>query len=428
VRARVTAATEPIPDVSGIQRRTLIVISGAQIFSGFGLAAGITVGALLAADVWHNTSLTGVPAVIMTVGAALAALVIGSLSQRKGRRLGLAGGYLAGAVGAAGIVLSVWQGWSPVLLISFLVYGAGSAANLQARFAGADLAPPHRRATAMSAILMATTLGAVLGPVSAKASGTAVASQGLNPLLGPFVVAFAAYALGGLVLAIALRPDPLLVARELHLARAASAAGDANTPRDDAPAPAWRSHVAAAIGIMVIAQAVMVAIMTMTPVHLTQHHHGIGAIGGIIAAHVAAMFLPSPLSGWLVDRFGSLFVAILAGFVLIAAGVVAAVANPGGVVGLTIALVLLGLGWSLAMVSGSAMLTAWAPVAVRPRLQGRSDALTTLAGASGAGMAGVVMGWNGYSSLAWAGAVLAALMIPIAVLVRTRRPATISAS
>ncbi len=426
-----TAATEPIPDVIGIQRRTLIVISGAQIFSGFGLAAGITVGALLAADVWHNTALTGVPAVIMTVGAALAALAIGNLSQRKGRRLGLAGGYLAGAVGAAGIVLSVWQDWSPVLLISFLVYGAGSAANLQARFAGADLAPPHRRATAMSAILMATTLGAVLGPVSAKASGTVVASQGLNPLLGPFVVAFAAYALGGLVLAIALRPDPLLVARKLHLARAASAAsaaGDAHAALDDAPAPAWRSHVAAAIGIMVIAQAVMVAIMTMTPVHLTQHHHGIGAIGGVIAAHVAAMFLPSPLSGWLVDRFGTLFVAIVAGFVLITAGVVAAVANPGGVVGLTIALVLLGLGWSLATVSGSAMLTAWAPVAVRPRLQGRSDALTTLAGASGAGMAGVVMGWNGYSSLAWTGAVLAALMIPIAVLVRTRRPATISAS
>ena len=73
-----------------IQRRTLIVISTAQVFSGFGLAAGITVGALLAASVWDNTALAGVPAVIMTVGASLSALVIAGLSQRKGRRFGLA--------------------------------------------------------------------------------------------------------------------------------------------------------------------------------------------------------------------------------------------------------------------------------------------------------------------------------------------------
>lgn len=416
-----TAPREP-GDIVAIQRRTLIVISTAQVFSGFGLAAGITVGALLAASVWDNTALAGVPAVIMTLGASLSALVIAGLSQRKGRRLGLASGYLAGALGAAGIVLSVWQDWPPVLLVSFLVYGAGSAANLQARFAGADLAPPHRRATAMSAVLMATTLGAVLGPVSAKASGTVVAGWGLDPLLGPFVVALIAYALGSLVLAIALRPDPLVVARELRVSQPVASL------EPDAPAALWRKHVAAAVGIMIIAQAVMVAIMTMTPVHLTQHHHGIGVIGGVIAAHVAAMYLPSPLSGWLVDRFGSVLVAILAGWVLIAAGVVAAVTDPAAVAGVAIALVLLGLGWSLSMISGSAMLTAWAPAALRPRLQGRSDALTTLAGASGAGLAGVVMSWQGYSTLAWVGAVLAALMIPVAVIVRTRSPATMSSS
>jgi MFS family permease len=399
-------------DAARVHRRTLIVVSAAQVFSGFGLAAGITVGALLAARVWDSTALAGIPAVIMTVGASAAALGIAGLSQRGGRRVGLGIGYAVGALGAAGIVLSVWQEWSALLLASFLIYGAGSAANLQARFAGADLAPARRRATAMSIVLMATTFGAVLGPISAAWSGRLVEGWGLEALLGPFVVACAAYALGAVVLAVALRPDPLLVARALREVESASSG--------PGELPAWRSRVAAAIGIMVIAQAVMIAIMTMTPIHMSEHHHSIAAIGAVIAAHVAAMYVPSPLSGWLVDRFGSVVVAVCAGWVLIAAGAVAAIANPAAAAGVTLALVLLGLGWSLAMVSGSAMLTESAPASLRTRLQGRSDALTTLAGASGAGLAGVVVSWQGYPTLAWVGAALAAAMVPMAVLARTR--------
>lgn len=413
---------------TGLQRRTLIVVSAAQVLSGFGLAAGITVGALLAASIWESTAMAGIPAALMTVGASGAALVIAGLSQRHGRRVGLATGYLAGALGAAGVVIAAWQEWPAVLLICFVIYGAGSAANLQARFTGADLAPAHRRATAMSIVLMATTVGAVLGPVSAAWSGRIAVEWGLDALLGPFLVALAAYALGSAVLTVFLRPDPLLTARAIAAAEHEEAVAQGTVPVAPVDGDNWRMHVAAAIGIMVIAQGVMVAIMTMTPVHLTHHHHAIGAIGAVIAWHVAAMYVPSPLSGWLVDRWGSLPVAVLAGVVLVGAGMVAAVADPGSTGGITVGLILLGLGWSLAMVSGSAMLTAWAPLAQRPRIQGRSDALTTLAGATGAGMAGLIMNLEGYAVLSFGGAALAALMIPLAVTVRMRRPATINAS
>jgi len=398
-----------------VHRRTLWVVSIAQVFSGFGLAAGITVGALLAASVWDNTALAGVPAVIMTVGASAAALVIAGISQRSGRRAGLAVGYGAGAIGAAGIVVGAWHELPALMLVSFLVYGAGSAANLQARFAGADLAPASSRARAMSTVLMATTLGAVLGPLSSSWSGEVVGGWGLPALLGPFVVACVAYALGATVLAVALRPDPLLTARAIRSAETST------NGEDRVEASGWRGRVAAAIAIMVIAQGVMVGIMTMTPIHLQDHHHAIGAIGVVIAAHVAAMYLPSPLSGWLVDRYGSVFVAMCAGIVLILSGTIAAVADPESLSGSVVSLVLLGLGWSLAMVAGSALLTEWAPVHLRTRLQGRSDALTTLAGASGAGIAGVVMSWQGYATLSWIATVLAAAMIPVAVLMRTSR-------
>ncbi|MDN4476288.1 MFS transporter [Demequina sp. SYSU T00192] len=405
--------------VADLQRRILIVVSAAQVLSGFGLVAGITVGALLAAELWDSAAAAGLPAVLMTAGAAGAALLIARISDSRGRRVGLASGYAAGAIGAWGVIAAAVAELPALVLASFLVYGAGLAANLQARFAAADLAPVHRRATAMSIVLMATTAGAVLGPVSAEWSGSLAAGWGLEPLLGPFVVAGVACMLAAAVLVALLRPDPLLTARARGVdVPAASSEGEPDVP--------WRVPVAGGIGVMVIGQGVMVAIMTMTPVHLTEHEHGLDAVGAAIAWHVAAMYLPSPLSGWLVDRYGPARVAALSGVVLVAAGALAA-SSGAALGGISAALVLLGLGWSLAMVAGSAVLATRVPPRLRPRLQGRADALTTLAGASGAGLAGVVAAGAGYATLAWGGAAIALLALPLALVVRVRA-GTMSAS
>ena len=91
------------------QKRTLAVLVIAQVFSGAGLAAGITVGALLAQDMLGATSLAGLPSALFTIGSAAAAVSVGRISHRAGRRAGLALGYLTGAVGSLGVVLAaVW--------------------------------------------------------------------------------------------------------------------------------------------------------------------------------------------------------------------------------------------------------------------------------------------------------------------------------
>lgn len=138
------------------QQRVLAVLLAAQVLSGAGLAAGITVGALLAQDMLGATSAAGLPAALFTIGSALAAVLIARVSGLHGRRGGLAGGYLTGAAGATNNVV--------LLFIALFVYGAGNSTNLQARYAGADLASPQRRGRAVSTVLVATTLGAVLGP------------------------------------------------------------------------------------------------------------------------------------------------------------------------------------------------------------------------------------------------------------------------
>ena len=321
----------------------------AQVLSGAGLAAGVTVGALLAQDMVGATAWTGIPSALLTTGSAGAALAIGSVSNRSGRRPGLAAGYLAGALGSAGVVLAAVLDSVPLLASSLVVYGAGSATNLQARYAGADLASPVRRGRAVSTVLVATTLGAVAGPNLVEPMGSLARALGVPALAGPFLLAGAAYAAAGLVLATLLRPDPLLLARALaHPARAATAG--------EAEISAPRLVVLAGI-VMVATQLVMVSIMTMTPIQMAQNDHPVGATGLVIAVHIAFMYLPAPLAGALVDRLGAARVAGLAAAVLLAAGVVAATVPGESVAGLAAALALLGLGWSLGLVAVTALLT-----------------------------------------------------------------------
>jgi len=435
--ARVTQRREsaiPSPvegaHLAGLQRRTLLVLSLAQVLAGFGLAAGITVGALLAAELWGSTAAAGLPAVLFTLGAAGASIVIARVSSARGRRVGLTVGYVAGALGGLGIVIAATESLPVLLIVAFVIYGAGSAANLQARFAGADLAVPSHRARAMSLVLMATTLGAVLGPLSAQLMGRVAEGWGLDALVGPFVLSAFAYVAGALVLGFYLRPDPLLVARTNDAPAAASGGGPGAQPAGtDAHDTAWRRPVAGGIVVMVGAQLVMIAVMTMTPVQMRLHDHAVGTIGLVIALHVAAMYVPSPLSGYLVDRLGPWWVAGASAAVLGLAGLVSALADPTATATMTVGLVLLGLGWSLGMISGSAIVTAAAPLRVRARVQGRSDALISVAGAGGAGASGVIMAMAGFSALALGCAAAALALGALAVAYgRERKAGTMAAS
>ncbi|GAA4149898.1 MFS transporter [Actinomadura keratinilytica] len=417
--APVSPAAAAAPSPPTAQRRILTVLVFAQILSGAGLAAGITVGALLAQDMLASTDLAGLPSALFTAGSALTAIAVGRISQARGRRRGLAAGYLTGALGSAGVIAAAVAD-NPVLLFAALfVYGAGSATNLQARYAGADLAGPAHRARAVSTVLVATTLGGVIGPNLAAPTGSLADRLGIPPLAGPFLLAGAAYALAALVLSVWLRPDPLLLARDLDLQTA-----PANVPgtADDA-AESHRGTPGLRLGAltMILTQFVMVAIMTMTPVHMDHHGHGTAASGLVIAVHVGAMYLPSPLTGWLVDRYGRIAVVAASGLTLLAAGILAAAAPGDSVALLALALALLGLGWNFGLVSGTAIITDAVPLATRAKTQGMVDVSIAVAGATGGLASGVVVAAAGYTVLALAGGVLSLLLLPaIAAVARSR--------
>ncbi|UNO44405.1 MFS transporter [Streptomyces sp. MST-110588] len=394
----------------------LSVLVIAQVLSGLGLAAGITVGALLAEEMLGSTGLAGVPAALFTGGAALGAVGIGRTCQRWGRRPGLALGYLTAALGSLGVVVAAARGDVPLLFLSLLVYGAGTATNLLARYAGADLASPARRGRAVSTVLFATTFGAVAGPNLVSVTGDLAHSWAVPRLAGPFVLAAVAYAVAAAVLWCLLRPDPLLLARTRAAAQPPPSAPPPPPPEEAPTGRARPRGVVIGATVMILTQLVMIAIMTMTPVHMRAHGHDTHTAGLVIALHVGAMFLPSPLTGLLVDRLGRTRVAAASGVVLLAAGLLAALAPAHSVPALAAALVLLGLGWNFGLVSGTAMVTDSVPLATRAAVQGVVDVGVSVAGATGGMASGLVVAAGGYSVLAIAGGLLAVTLVPLLAL------------
>ncbi|WP_342431540.1 MFS transporter [Neobacillus sp. FSL H8-0543] len=403
-----------------LYRRTLFIVVLSQIFGGAGLAAGVTVGALLAQDMLGTNSFAGVPVALITLGSAGAALFVGRLSQRYGRRMGLSTGFLIGGFAAIGIVIAALINSILLLFATLLIYGAGAATNLQARYAGTDLANSTQRATAVSIALVSTTFGAVAGPNLVDVMGQFALGIGIPALAGPFILAAAAYILAGLVLLVFLRPDPLVVASAIAAMKKSEEGNLTNRTNENELVTNKRGIVVGAT-IMVLTQIVMVAIMTMTPVHMGNHGHGLEDIGLVIGFHIGAMFLPSLVTGILVDKVGRMTIAIASGATLLAAGVLAAFAPADSLLVLIIALSLLGLGWNFGLISGTALIVDSTHPSTRAKTQGSIDVLIALAGASGGALSGIVVANSSYAALSIVGGVLALLLIPVVVWSRSKQ-------
>jgi MFS family permease len=233
------AANGTALDPQRVQRRTVWVLSTAQLLSGIGSGASLSVGSLLAVQLSGSNAWAGSVTTIMTLGAAAAALPLAGLAGRRGRRASLVTGLLAAMAGALLVILSTVTGSFPVLLLAAALLGLGTAANLQARFAAVDLAAPEHRGRSLSIVVWAVTIGAVAGPNLIRPGALVGEALGLPALAGPFVFSAAGLALAALLLLIALRPDPLLLAARLRagglLAAGNGTAGAAGDGGGDGP-------------------------------------------------------------------------------------------------------------------------------------------------------------------------------------------------
>lgn len=387
-----------------LRRRTLLVLTVGQILGGLSVGAALSVGALAANDL-AGAAWSGLAATVSTLGAGILAVPLARLADRNGRRISLTTATLVAGAGALGCVLALSLGSVVLLFVALGLVGAATAAALQSRFAATDLASVSSRGRDLSLVVWSTTIGAVTGPNLAEPGNLLGAAIGLPPLAGVFVFPVVTQLLAALLYLVGLRPDPLLESRRLALDAAATTGTTIAGPGD-------MRLVRLAIITVALSHATMVALMSMTPVHLVHGGATLSVVGFTLSLHVAGMFALSPVFGVLADRLGRVPTIAVGQLLLIAAAVITALGSHQTAV-VMLGLTLLGLGWSASTVAGSALLNDAAPADRRVRVQGRSDLAMNLAGAVGGAVSGPLLAWLSYAGLAWS------LALPIVLVIVT---------
>ncbi|NLP39306.1 MAG: MFS transporter [Corynebacterium pollutisoli] len=365
------------------RRRVLTALMIAQVMAG--LAHGVTysMGALLSADM-AGDAWGGAASTVTTVGAALWAMPLAAIVNRRGRRASLSIGLALGSVGALSALFAAQSGLYPFLLIGFFFLGAAVAMNLQARFAAADAADERHKGRDISLVVWSTTVGAILGPNLFDPTERLGDALGLASFSGAYLVCIAAQWVAILVLQVMLRPEPAPVAA-----------------KGKQPKAKLREHpvVASAIITNAFSHFAMIAIMSMTAVHMHGHGASMTLIGLTVSFHVGGMYGLAPVFGWLADKWGARPTMLLGlGGTFIAAALL--IPWSGNETIVVVSLLLLGLGWSSTLVGSSAVVAAAAPPEQKAGLQGRSDLTMNLTGALGGVIAGPVVSMFGMPVMA----------------------------
>lgn len=405
-------------DLAVVQRHTVRTLVVSQAVGAVGVTIGVATASLLARDISGSETLAGLAQTFQVLGTASAAYVLARVMRRRGRRVGLASGYLVGAAGAVLAVVAGVLDSMPVLLLGAVMLGATTAVNNGSRYAATDLAPEEHRARALSVVVWATTIGAVAGPNLTGVGGGLARAVGIPELTGGFAIGAVVLVLAAGWVSLRLRPDPLLLARE--------AAGLSPETGPEPRGRSWARFVAvvrevpavgAAVVAMASAHAAMVTVMIMTPLHMEHGGAELEVIGFVISIHVLGMFAFSPVVGWAADRFGRAAVLAVGGAVLLVSLALCGSSPEGSSWQIFAGLFLLGLGWSAATVAASTVIADRTPIEARTDVQGTSDMAMSLTAAGGGALAGVIVASLGYSALALVAALLAGAVVVAAGLV-----------
>jgi MFS family permease len=383
-------------ELAGIRRRTTWLLFGSQVFGSGATTAALTVATILASQMLGGSTWAGVPNSVRTLGAALVSVPLSAYMARAGRRRGLVLGYLVGALGGGLSAMSAVLMSYPLLLAGSAVFGAGYTANMLSRYAAADVTEASRRGKAISFVVWGGTIGAVVGPSVIGPAGQWAEAAGLPPIAGAFLVGVATFGIASALIFALLRPDPLHVSRLLADRDAAR--------RETAPPRPNRDllrlpGVQAGLVALMASHAVMIGIMTMTPVYMHDHGHSLQVVGLVISAHVTGMYVFSPLTGWLADRIGRPAVIRLSALTFIVAALLDSLTPPDQGALIALGMFLIGLGWNLGFVAGSALLTDSVAFAERPRIQGVADMCMGVAAAIGSLASGPILETHGYPTL-----------------------------
>ena len=332
--------------------RNVYVLAVAQAFSAAGMMTVFLLGAIVGSELAPMPELATLPVSLTVVGLAATAIPAALLMERIGRRTAFVASSLVAALAALAVAWAIVQASFALLCAATLVLGANLAFQQQQRFAAAESVPPARVSQAVSIVMIGTLAAAAVGPQIALALRDLVPG---HEYAGSFVGVAALCIAAALVLT---RCDPGLPAPR------SAGSGEGRPIGAVVRQPMFLVSVAAAV----VSYAVMSFIMTATPISMHVHdHHSDTDTAWVIQSHLLAMYGPSLFSGRLIGRIG-VRAGMTAGLTLMFACV--AIASAGhDLMHYWWGLVLLGVGWNLLFVAGTALLTTTYQPAERFRAQ-----------------------------------------------------------
>lgn len=391
--------------------RLLYVLFTAQsMFSASQIAVG-TLTAIVATRLSGSEAGAGLPSSTLTFAQALSAFPMALLMARYGRRLGLTLGYALATLGGVFGVLAILQGSFPLMLLSAALQGVGRAGGDQGRFVAGEIFPHDERARMIGRLVFAGTIGAVAGPILVSPTGRLMESLGTDADIGPWAALVLLGGLAALIIFSLLRPDPSVIAASISQHETRQEVHADGVPREARSLLTllMLPKVQLAILAVLISQTVMVVLMVMTPLHMDHHSYGRDTISMVIALHTLGMFGLSPVTGYLIDRFGRIPMLFSGALVLAASALIAPVAANEFM--LAFALFLLGLGWNFGFVSGSSLLSDALQGEERSRVQGVNDSIVFFGAGLGSIGAGLLFASGGYVAVSIAGLVLIAVLV-----------------
>ena len=365
-----------------MNKKNLIILVICQLISATGSIVFVTLTGIIGASLAANPAWATLPVSMMVISVALTTVPATMLMRRIGRGRGFSIASLTAVaavlVGAQALATQSF----PLFVVATMMFGINFAFTHQYRYAAAESVPPQFTARAVSFVLLGAIGGALVGPI--------IATRGQDWVEGvPF--AGSMYALAVLYVLQALLFLRLRGTDELP--------ADAETPanrtlREIVVQPVY---VVAVLGATA-GYGLMTLVMTATPISMhINDGHSLEQTAGVIQAHVLGMYLPSLVSGFLIDKLGVVRLMLVGALTLLATSIV-------GLQGQSVlhywwALVLLGVGWNFLYVGGTTMLTYTYSLEERFKAQAVNEFLVFGTAATASLLAGTVMHYFGWLHL-----------------------------
>lgn len=374
-----------------MQKGNLVILVICQFISATGSIVMITLGGIIGATLTGNPALATLPISMMVVAIAITTVPAAMLMRKIGRGRGFAIGSITSSIALLVAATALARTSFPLFTFAAMLFGINMAFTQQYRYAAAESVSSRYVPRAVSIVLLGSIVGALVGPELATR--------------GQYWMDGVPYAGTMLVIAVLFVLQSLLFLR-LKGIQESSHEIDTASSRELRQIVVQPVFIVAVLG-GTVGFGLMTLVMTATP--LSMHINDgftLEQTAGVIRAHALGMFVPSLVTGFLIERFGVSRLMFAGAMILLATSVVALQGH--SILHYWWALILLGVGWNFLYIGGTTMLTYTYSISERFRAQAVNEFLVFGTSATASLLAGTVMYFFGWFRL---------MLIPIPILI-----------